>query len=50
MNSLTSFLHSMTNLPEPPKAEVWYYKLIYLVNETEHIGQWSDVQSISVHG
>jgi hypothetical protein len=28
-----------SELPQPTKAEVWYYKLIYLVNETEHIGQ-----------
>jgi hypothetical protein len=39
-----------SDLPEPTKAEVWYYKLIYLVNETEHTGQWSDVQSIAVGG
>lgn len=39
-----------SDLPAPAKAELWYYKLIYLTNETEHIGQWSDVQSISVAG
>jgi hypothetical protein len=39
-----------TDLPAPTTAEVWYYRLIYLTNETEHIGQWSDVQSISVAG
>ncbi len=39
-----------SDLPEPTKAEVWYYKLIYLMNEDEQTGQWSDVQSISVHG
>lgn len=39
-----------TDLPAPTTAEVWYYRLIYLINETEPIGQWSDVQSISVAG
>lgn len=39
-----------SDLPAPAKAEVWYYKLIYLTNETEPIGQWSDVQSVSVAG
>lgn len=39
-----------TDLPAPTTAEVWYYRLIYLTNEIEHIGQWSDVQSISVAG
>lgn len=38
-----------SNLPEPTKAEVWYYKLIYLIND-EQVGQWSDVQSIAVNG
>ena len=39
-----------TDLPAPATAEVWYYRLIYLINETEHLGQWSDVQKISVIG
>lgn len=39
-----------TDLPAPATAEVWYYRLIYLINETEHLGQWSDVQSINVGG
>lgn len=38
-----------SDLPQPTKAEVWYYKLIYIVND-EHTGQWSDVQSIAVSG
>jgi hypothetical protein len=38
-----------SNLPEPTKAEVWYYKLIYLLND-ETVGQWSDVQNIAVNG
>ncbi|MCX6208097.1 MAG: hypothetical protein NTZ59_01010 [Bacteroidetes bacterium] len=38
-----------SDLPEPAKAEVWYYKLIYLIND-EQVGQWSDVQSIAVNG
>lgn len=38
-----------SDLPEPTKAEVWYYKLIYLLND-EQVGQWSDVQSIAVGG
>lgn len=39
-----------TDLPAPATAEVWFYRLIYLINETDHLGQWSDVQSISVAG
>jgi hypothetical protein len=38
-----------SDLPEPTKAEVWYYKLIYLLND-EQVGQWSDMQSIAVGG
>jgi hypothetical protein len=38
-----------SDLPEATKAEKWFYKLIYLVND-EHIGQWSDIQSIAVGG
>lgn len=38
-----------SELPEPSKAELWFYKLIYLIND-EQVGQWSAVQSISVHG
>ena len=36
-----------TDLPEPSKAELWFYKLIYLLQD-EQIGQWSAVQSIAV--
>ncbi len=39
-----------SDLPAPATAEVWFYRIIYLVNETEHQGQWSDVQKISVGG
>lgn len=39
-----------SDLPAPTTAEVWYYRLIYLINETEHLGQWSDVKSINVGG
>lgn len=38
-----------SDLPEPGKAELWYYKLIYIIND-EPVGQWSDVQSIAVSG
>lgn len=39
-----------SDLPAPATAAVWYYRLIYLTNETEHLGQWSDIQNIAVAG
>ena len=36
-------------LPQAPKAEHWYYKMRYLLND-EEVGSWSNVKSIVVSG
>jgi len=36
-------------LPTLGDSALWKYKMIYLVND-EHVGNWSDVVSVTVHG